>query len=262
MMAYFSQATKSFSRSMAYRAEVWLQIGGNFFVLLIQVSLWKALIGSSTINGIRLEDMVTYTILNNALSIVMMTHVHNPVDESLKTGGIIMHLLKPIHYPLFLFSDEIGKNAYNCLFNLLPTMIAASLLFGFQPLAGPTYLLPFVLTVLIALLISFAIGYLIALVAFWFLTTFAIRWTIGGLIKIFSGTFFPIWFFTPGWATVADVLPFKYLGFVPAAVYMGKMSSNELYYNLLIGLVWIVVLYGLLCLLWWKAVRRLTIQGG
>jgi ABC-2 type transport system permease protein len=262
MKVYLVQAIKSFRRSMAYRAEVWLQIVGNVLFLFIEVSVWNALLGSSVINGIGIEDMVTYAVLNMALSIVMMTQVHNPVDESLKSGGIIMHLVKPTHYPLFLFADEFGKNAYKFIFSLIPILIAAYLLFGLQPLAGREYILPFIFTVLIGVFISFAIGYLIALVAFWFLTTFAIRWTVGGLIKIFSGTFFPLWFFTPSWSAVANVLPFKFLGFVPAAVYLGKMSSEDIYLNLILGTLWLIILYGSLSMLWMKALRRLSIQGG
>ncbi|WP_144935277.1 ABC-2 family transporter protein [Paenibacillus sp. 32O-W] len=262
MMAYFSQAMKSFSRSMAYRAEVWLQIGGNILFLLIQISIWKALLGDSITSGVGLKEMVIYSILNTSLSIILMTHVHNQVDESLKTGGIMMHLVKPLRYPFFLFADEAGKNMYKIVFQLIPTLLIAALLFGLQPISATHDLIPFVATVMIALLISFGIGYLIALVAFWFMTTFALRWTVGGLIKIFSGSFIPLWFFPPVWQDIANMLPFKFLGFVPAAVYLGKMTSNEIYQNIIVGLIWIAILYGLVSLLWWKALRRLAIQGG
>lgn len=262
MIAYFSQAMKSFSRSMAYRAEVWLQIVGNILFLFIQISIWRALIGESIISGIGLQEMVTYSILNTSLTIILMTHVHNQVDDSLKTGGIIMHLVKPLRYPFFLFADEAGKNMYKMLFQLIPTLLIATLLFGLQPISQNDNLLPFMLTVIIALFISFGIGYLIALVAFWFMTTFALRWTVGGLIKIFSGSFIPLWFFPPVWMDVANILPFKFLGFVPAAIYMGKMNSTEIYQNIVLGFVWLIILYGLVSLLWWKALRRLAIQGG
>jgi ABC-2 type transport system permease protein len=262
MMAYFSQAMKSFSRSMAYRAEVWIQIGGNILFLFIQISIWKALLGHSMTNGVGIQEMVTYSILNTSLSIILMTHVYNQVDESLRTGGILMHLVKPLRYPLFLFADEAGKNMYSLLFELIPTLLVGALLFGLQPISESDHIIPFALSVIIAMFISFGIGYLIALIAFWFMTTFALRWTVEGLIKVFSGSLIPLWFFPPVWIDVAHMLPFKFLGFVPAAIYMGKMSSTEIYENLAIGLFWIVLLYGLVSLLWWKALRRLAIQGG
>jgi ABC-2 type transport system permease protein len=262
MMAYFSQAMKSFSRSMAYRAEVWLQIGGNILFLFIQISIWRALLGNSTTSGVGLKEMVTYSILNTSLSIILMERVYLQVDEGLKKGEIMMHLVKPLRYPCFLFADEAGKNMYKLVFQLIPTLLIGAILFGLQPIAENDHYVPFILSVFIAMFISFAIGYLIALIAFWFMTTFALRWTVDGLIKIFSGSLIPLWFFPPVWVDVANLLPFKFLGFVPAAIYMGKMSSTEIWQNIGIGLMWIVILYGLVSLLWWKALRRLAIQGG
>ncbi len=79
---------------------------------------------------------------------------------------------------------------------------------------------------------------------------------------IFSGSFLPLWFFPDSWAAVASALPFQFLGFIPAAIYMGYIPASELVPTLLAGLAWIGGLIIVVQWLWWRAVRRLVVQGG
>src|SRR5690606_26336357 len=135
-------------------------------------------------------------------------------DKSLSTGSISLELTKPISYPFLLFFDELGNLAYRVVFTMIPTLLLAIFLFGFQPPESSLSMLLFLIALVNAVLLSFAIGYLIALISFWFLTTFALEWTLGALMTVFSGTFLPIWFFPEGWAELAYALPFIYLGYV------------------------------------------------
>src|SRR5690606_17586921 len=111
-------------------------------------------------------------------------------------------------------------------------------------------------------IISFLLGYLISLLAFWFMNHFALSWMLGGLITIFSGAFLPIWFFPASWVTVANMLPFQYMGYVPAAIYLGSVPVQELFKVIVVGAGWGVGLLLLVQWLWARAVRRLVVQGG
>ena len=114
----------------------------------------------------------------------------------------------------------------------------------------------------IAMAISFALGYLMALGAFWFLTTLHFQWTLMGFTKLLSGAVVPLWFFAPWLAFVAEVLPFRYLQFVPVAIYLGRVPDGAVVGTLLVGLAWAAGLLGLARLVWSFAVRRLVLQGG
>lgn len=235
---------------------------GNLVSIFIQVSIWRAVLGNQSANGINLQDMVTYVILNALLTTLLMDQIFQNVDERLRTGNIALDLIKPYRYPFYLAFEQLGNACFQFIFTVVPTFIFAILFFGFHAPSSILDGLAFLVTVFFALSISFAIGYLIALLAFWFLATFHFEWTLAGLMTVFSGSFLPIWFFSPTWATVAHILPFQFLGFIPASMYMGRISAADVLPTLGLGLLWTLILLGLAWMLWQRAMSRLVIQGG
>jgi len=259
---YFHFFAKSFKSNLAYRAQVWLSILASLLAIVSQVAIWRALLASGPVNGIALPDMITYVILNSAIYVVLMYEMFEEVDDRLRTGDIAVDLIKPMRYPLYLLADQLGNTAYRLAFYVAPTVFVAALLFGLTAPASPLHAAAFVMAMIIATILSFAFGYLIALLAFHFLTTLHFSWTFLGLVIMFSGSFLPLWFFPAGWADVARALPFQFLGFVPAAIYMGKMPVTEIAPTLAVGLMWIVLLMCAAALMWAVSMRRLVVQGG
>ncbi len=262
MRTYVNFSMKSFSSSLAYRSQVWLQLLGNFVTILIQVAIWKAVIGAGTVGGITLDQMITYSIINTLILSILLHHVSGRVDSSLKSGGIAAELVRPMSYPLYLFAHEMGDTLYQFTFVVIPSLIIAWVFFGIQAPASAGHAIAFVIALVIVLLLSFLIGYLISLIAFWFLTHFALDWTLGGLMLVFSGSFLPLWFFPDTWANIAEAMPFQYLGYIPAAIYMGYIPVEELLYTLMVGSCWIAGIWVFAQLLWWRAIRRLVVHGG
>ena len=262
MRTYVAFFVKSFKKNFAYRSQVWLLIAGNCISIAIRIAIWKALLGSGAVAGISLQDMVIYTILNTVVASILMDGLIRDANKQLNTGNIALDLLKPLHYPLYLFTDQLGKSAFRLIFAVLPTLLFAGLLFGFTAPASPGYGVAFLVALLMALLISFALSYLIALLSFWFLTTMHFEWAFIGLMTVFSGSYLPIWFFPPGWLEVAQALPFQFLGYVPAALYMGKISVESAWITLSIGIAWIVGLLSITGWLWSTSIKRLVVQGG
>lgn len=262
MSTYWAYFRKSFKKNAAYRSSVWLQIIASMISIGIQVAVWTSLIGDGSVDGITLDDMVTYAIINAALYAIVLTRLYNDVDDRLRTGDISIDLLRPVRYPGMILADQLGWAAYRTIFMIIPIVVVASLLFGFSApeslLAGVGFLIVLPLTVLI----SYAIGYLIALLAFWFLTTFHFSWAIGALTTVFSGSVLPLWFFPDEWETLARLLPFQFLGFVPAATWMGELAGAELVQTLGVGVAWTAVLLLVTRMLWMRATTRLVVQGG
>ncbi|MWC30575.1 ABC transporter permease [Paenibacillus sp. MMS18-CY102] len=263
-MVYLSVALKSFSRNLAYRSEVWLRVVGNLVTIFIQISIWKALLSSSAVDGTgtSLQDMVTYSIVSTLVVSVLMTQVFREVDNKINDGNIAVDLLKPIYFPLILFSQQLGNVLFNLIFTVMPSLIIAWMLFDIRFPDDPKYWLMFAFSILLALGISFLLGYLIGLVAFWFLTTFAVEWTVMALVLVFSGSFLPLWFFSGVWRTMAENLPFQYLGYVPSAIFAEKLELEKALYCLGLGSLWTIGLLFLVWVLWTKAIKNLTVQGG
>ncbi|MBD7968304.1 ABC transporter permease [Paenibacillus gallinarum] len=262
MKTYIMFGMKTFSNQLSYRSEVWLRLFGNFVAILILTEIWKAVLGNGEINGIGVEQMITYSIINTLLSAVLLNGISEKVDNSLKSGSIATELIKPISYPLYLLSEGLGNSFYQLIFTSIPSLFIAWFFFGFLPPASAIHFLGFLFALGLALTISFLLGYLISLLAFWLMNHFALNWMMGGLITIFSGSFLPLWFFPESWLPITKILPFLYLGYFPAAIYLGTLTGQEMGSFLITGLAWIAGLTLLVCWLWNKAIKRLVVQGG
>jgi ABC-2 type transport system permease protein len=66
----------------------------------------------------------------------------------------------------------------------------------------------------------------------------------------------------PGWVqALAGVLPFKYTFGYPIEALVGNLSTGQLLGGLAMQAVWIVAGFGLVQLVWGRAVRRFTSVG-
>jgi ABC-2 type transport system permease protein len=94
------------------------------------------------------------------------------------------------------------------------------------------------------------------------MTTDSLDWFFNAIMTLLSGGLVPLWFF-PGWlAAIAGHLPFAWVSYYPAAVYIGQLGVAQTLLYFGIGLAWAATLSALLFWLWAKARHRLIVQGG
>ena len=252
----------SFRKNLAYRSEVWLSILFGLVAIVIQAAIWRALLGDGAVEGITVDDMVTYVIITTVISVVSLHRLVRDVDERLRGGDIAVDLVKPMHYPALQLADQLGRSAFQLAFVVAPMVAIAALVFNVQAPASPAAGFAFVAALAIALLVSFTQGLLLALLAFWFLTTFHFIWANGALLTLFGGANLPLWFFPDRLETVARLLPYQFVAFVPAAIWLGEIAGGDLGRILALGVIWVAIQAGACQALWSAAVRRLTVQGG
>ena len=253
-----------FARTLADRANLALYCAIGLMTVLAQVTIWRSVVEADPAAGpIALAQMVTYSVLSTALTELLPVHVTlRIVDERLRTGNIAIDLLRPIPYPLVVAGESIGVAAFRAVFTTLPILGLAGLLFGLGRPATLAAGVAFALAVLISVALSLAIGFLLALVAFRYLTTLFLEWSVNALIRVFGGAFLPFWFFPTGLAELAGALPFRYLYFVPVAIYLGRVPPADLAGTLLIGAGWALAIAGATAWLWRRALRWLIVGGG
>lgn len=259
---YLAFFRKSFQKHAAYRSDIVLRLGIGLAWMGIQVAIWTALIGSGEVDGITLPTMVTYAVLNSVISVTLVDRMLAEADQKIRSGDIAIDLIKPYHYLLTVFADQMGRSLYVTVFTVLPTAVVAALVFDVQAPASPWHAVAFLLAMLIALTISFAFACMIILLAFYFLATFHFTWTFSALKSLFAGSLVPLWFYPDGLRRVAELLPFQFLGFVPAMIWLGQESGQGIAQVLALGVLWAGVLASLVGWLWSKIVSRLVVQGG
>ena len=144
----------------------------------------------------------------------------------------------------------------------VPTYLIAVLVFGIAPPASASAALGFALSLLGAFLISFSLDFLLMIMAFWTFGANGLIYARRALIELFAGSLVPLTLFPDGLRAVALALPFQGLAYTPISIYQGRIAGADIWGSFLFQLGWALALAALTRLVWLRARRRLTIQGG
>jgi ABC-2 type transport system permease protein len=263
---FLQLAGMMFRQGVTYRLEWLFGVFYGLLVLWVQVAVWQALLGSggaaAAASPVTARGMVTYLVVARVVTAIVNGSVSRDMETRLRSGDIVHDLLRPTGFPVLVLGRSLGQTAAGVLSRFVPVAVLAHLIWGLQPPASLTGLLAALGTVVVATVISYAIGYLLGILGFWVWTTEHFEWLVGALIQILSGAAVPFWFM-PGWLrTIGGALPFHMMGYTPVALYLGKVSEAEAMVLLTVGCAWAVALWALAWLWWRRAILRLVIQGG
>lgn len=266
MSAYTAFARSSFLSQMAYRNEVWANIFGKLVQVFARVAIWMAVFagaGATTVDGVSLQQMVTYALLGGAvMGATRPERVIGEIGRSLKTGDVAVWLLKPLSYPLYLFANESGSFLYRVLTQVIPTIAFTALFYGMLPPESLFHGVMFLAYWALGFALLFLMSAFLGLIAFWLMTSFSLDWMFGALLHLFSGLLVPFWFYPEPLATIARHLPFGWVVYYPNAVYLGRLSVPETWLYLGLGLGWAGIFFAGVLWLWRRASSRIIVQGG
>lgn len=199
MSAYFAFARSAFHSQLAYRNEVWANIFGKLVQVFARVAIWQAAyagVSATMVDGVSLQQMVTYALLGGAvMGATRPERIIGEIGRSLKTGDVVVWLLKPLSYPLYLFANECGSFGYRLMTQVIPTVAFTALFYGMLPPASLFHALMFIAFWALSFTLLFLMSALFGLVAFWLMTSFSLDWILGALLQLFSGLLVPFWFF-------------------------------------------------------------------
>jgi len=261
--AYPAFTATAFLSRLAYRNEVWSGLFGELVTTFAYIAVWTAgfaAIGS--VDGITLPEMITYVLIAGPLLNWNTTRFIREVGGSIRTGDVTAYLLKPLHYPALLLSNQLGNYVFDLLAITLPVAVIVAFIFGLQPPASLQHGLLFIAYWGVSWLMLFLIAACVSLLAFWILTAFALDWFLRGIMALASGGIIPLWFMPTPIANVLGYLPFAWVSYYPAAVYLGKLDLPSAALHLIIGLGWLMAMAGGVYWLWSRARDRLIVQGG
>jgi ABC-2 type transport system permease protein len=207
--------------------------------------------------------MITYAIISSSLFAAWDNReLLYGIGDSIRTGDVAVFLLKPLRYPLYLFAVETGRMLFMLLAVVVPTTLIIGLIYGIQPPASTFHAAFFGLYWAQSFLLLFLLSALCGLLAFWLMTSFSLDWIFRAFMQLLSGMFVPLWFFPPGFADVAQHLPFAWIGYYPTAVYLGKLDTADTVLYFGYGALWTLAAAAAVAALWSRASGRLVVQGG
>jgi ABC-2 type transport system permease protein len=264
LSAYLAFAQSAFQTQLAYRNEVWTNLFGKLVQVFARVAIWMAVYaGTTSISGVSLKQMVTYALLGGVITgAIRYELIIGGIGQALKTGDVAVWLLKPVSFPLYVIVSELGRAAFRLVVLVLPTVAVVAMIYGMLPPASVFDGVMFVAYLLLGYAITCLISALFGLLAFWLLTSFSLEWLMQAILNLLSGSLIPFWFFPQPFGVIAEHLPFAWIVYYPAAVWLGRLEPTEslLYFG--IGVGWAVLLAMSVAALWRLASTRIVVQGG
>lgn len=262
-LAYPAFTATAFQARLAYRNQVWASWFGELVGIFAGIAVWISVYaGVASHDGITLPEMITYALLAGPVLFWDYGRVLYDVGDAVRTGDVAVYLLKPLHYPAYLLFAHLGNFAFELFVVIAPVALIIGLTYGLVPPASLFHAGMFLAYWALSWIILFSLACLCGLLAFWLLTAFSLEWFLMGIMALFSGRLVPLWFFPAPLAAIAGYLPFAWVSYYPAAVYLGKLDVAATLIHFGIGLLWLGALGGSVALLWAGARHRLVVQGG
>ncbi len=252
---------------LTYRADFFLATILRFLPMLTTILLWTAIYQGShknELSGFSLKQMIAYLLLVHISRMFSsMPGLAGGIARDIRDGSLKKYLLQPIDMIAYLVSYRAAHKAAYIATSALPYALLFFLCREyFDGLPPPEILAAYVASLLMSFIIGFFFEACIGMVGFWFLEVTSLLYIVGTLNFFVSGQMFPLDLLSPFWAELFKALPFQYLAYFPAAVFLGKVQGWELVKGLLIEAGWGVGFVVLSRWLFKLGLRRYSAFGG
>ncbi len=257
---------------LAYRGDFALGTLMRFLPIVTQIFLWAAVYESvggqssgARIAGYSLDDMIAYYLLSMlARAFSSMPGLASTIAKQIREGEIKKYLVQPIDMIGFML---LGRAAHKIAYYSIATLPFALVFFlcrGYFENGWPSseIMTAFVLSCLLGFFLGYFLDLCIGLVGFWFLEVSSLLFIYMLLNFFLSGHMFPLDLLDEPWKTIVDWLPFKYMAYFPAAIFLGKVPAEQLWWQVGVEGLWLLGLIGLSRILYWRGLKRYSGYGG
>ncbi|MEO8581288.1 MAG: ABC-2 family transporter protein [Patescibacteria group bacterium] len=218
----------------------------------------------SVIHSYTSGQMIFYYFMVVLISGMSSTHFEGWRIEEIRRGQIDVYLLRPFSYlKEILLNDLAGKLLYILLFTPIYIgfyFLAQSILPFTLPTFTATTLLLFIFFIIFAYVVEMCIGISIVLLGFWFEGSQGLEHFKWISITLLSGSMIPLEFLPPWLKNITARLPFQYMYAFPINLIQGRATFSLSDFAII--LISCIVLFGLVTLLWKKALYTYTSSGG
>ncbi len=253
---------------LAYRGDFALGTLMRFLPIITQIFLWHAVfesVGGTKLAGYTFEDMVAYYLLSMlARAFSSMPGLASSVAKQIRDGEIKKFIVQPIDMVGFILLGRVAHKVAYYTISTLPFALVFFLCRGYFTDGWPAadVMTAFVLSCLLAFLLGYFLDLCIGLIGFWSLEVSSLLFIYMLLNFFLSGHMFPLDMLSEPWRTIVDYLPFKYLAYFPAAIFLGKISADEVWQQIGSEVAWLVALIVLARVLYARGLKRYSGYGG
>ncbi len=255
-MKYLRTFLLALQREFISRVNIagWFVVSSIPSIVLVEV--WLTILGQQqNVGGFSKGDFILYYLfMTVGWAIVGGTFGRN-VGGQIKDGKINTTLLKP--YDVVL-GQAIEEQAWKVLSLFISLPFTLLVLFLFRDIIHLQLSAAQGLLLLLSLFlggINFAfLEALVGLSAFWVIETWPVDSLKEILLSLFGGLLVPLALMPPMILSLANILPFKYMFYVPVSILLSKTPYPA--FDVGIQLAYVVALFGLYKLIWGLGIKK------
>ena len=258
-VAFFKISLKDFA---AYFKDYLLSTVGGLLMFIFMIFIWNVVyLGehATLIDGYSIIQINAYFVIGGALFLLIDSLNDKTVSEDIQSGTIASALIKPVNYAYMTFIRSFADNVM-----VLPIVLIAVIL-AIYYMNIPISILS-VLAVVIILIIGYItiniLQFMVGLLAVYTTSAFGISMFLMNIINLFGGSVMPLNFLPNYISSIAAVLPFQMMMYVPSAILIGVIPTSMYLHYIIIGGIWLLII-GLLGYFFWNHIKkRISSVGG
>lgn len=264
---YLKIVRVSLIERMTYRGDFFFSTLLRFLPMVTTILLWEAIYAGAdkeSISGFDKNEMIAYLLLVHISRMFSsMPGLANSIAADIRDGSLKKYLLQPID----MLSYRVSYRVAHKLAYIATSSFAYAILFYlcrgfFTGFPDPLTLAGYAVSLLLAFVVGFYFEASIGMIGFWFLEVTSFLYVINTINFFLSGHMFPLDLLPPFWAGILKSLPFQYMAYFPAMIFLGKVQGANLAYGLLGELAWAIGFVVLAHVLYKIGLRRYSAYGG
>jgi ABC-2 type transport system permease protein len=256
-------ARRGYRRYAAYPAATVAGVFTNtvfgFMIAYLLLALYRE---RTHVGGYSESDTLTYVWLNQGMLSMLAVWGWNDLALRIRSGDIAVDLARPLDPLRAGLADDFGRAFYQAVFRGIPPLVLGAIVFDLVAPANVLIWLAFLVSIVLAVALSFAFRFLYNSAAFWLLHYRGASVMAGLVASLLSGIYIPVVFF-PGWlSAIAYATPFPSMLQIPVNVFVGRTHGLDVLGALVVQAGWLAALLVAARLTFAAGARRLVVQGG
>ena len=230
---------------LVYRGDFALGTLMRFLPIVTQIFLWTAVFasaGEGKIPNFDQNDIIAYYLLTMlARAFSSMPGLASGIARQVRDGEIKKFMIQPIDMVSYLLLARMAHKLVYYAIAIGPFALVYYICRNyFSGWPEPEILLAFIASLIMSFMLGFFLEASMGMIAFWFLEVTSLLFVYMLFTFFFSGHMFPLDLLPDPWKTIVDFLPFKYMAYFPAAVFLGKIEGADLTRGLFVQAAWVV----------------------
>ncbi|WDV46685.1 ABC-2 family transporter protein [Clostridiaceae bacterium M8S5] len=249
MKKYIMSMKLSIKDNSMFKMDYFLSFVSMPIEILIIYLFWRNSLPKSNSIGYTLNTLVIYFVFFQTLQIAYVSAMFVAYElwTKINDGTIIVWLIRPISYPLYVFANKMAIFLPKFIVSL-SVIISVLFFLGYRIKTG--ILLLGILSAILGYIILFGIQYVIGSLTYYMKKVISFRDAVISSLFLIGGFVLPVDFMPIALQKVAYFTPMPYIYYVPSKIFCGESKMSDILFQILIQFVWVMALLAGITILW------------